>query len=259
MTIATRNGVAWANIATLNGVAKANVTSMNGTTTSGGGSATAPSIAGSVVRGFNNGIGTPLTVNLPNVVSGETVCVVCSVYEGSVLRDPNVTATGYTWTDRPIANLAIGADVGFRIKTAVAGSSGSVDINLTNGDYKSLFAFRIQNNDAAIVDVAPATYDFYEGTPNPSTITLDTTTYSHCLVVAAFGWYDSARVMTADAAWPLLVANGSGWNDGSNDRNQIALVGKQVTSTGVYAPFMSNSGSGTDIGGIAIAFRGKAV
>lgn len=225
----------------------------------GGGVDTAPSIAGSVVRGFNNGIGNTLTISLPSVVAGETICVLCTVYEAGVLRDPNVTATGYTWTDRPASNLSIAADVGMRVKTAVAPGSGTVSINLTNGDYKSIFAFRIQNNDAAIVDVAPATYDFFEGSPNPSTVTLDVTTYSHCLIVAGFAWYESDRIMTADAAWPLLIANGSGWNEGSTDRNQMVLVGKQVTSTGVYAPFVTNSGGGTDIGGIAIAFKGKVV
>lgn len=223
----------------------------------GGGTPTAPSIAGSIVRGFNDGIGVPLVIELPDVVEGETVVVLATVYEYEQLLDPNVTATGYTFTNRPAAQVEIGVDQTLRVKTAVAPSSGDLTLNLTNGDFKSMFAFRLQNNHADIVDVAPAVYDFYQGSPNASAIALPETVYTHNLIVGVFSWYASDRIMTADAAWPLLIANGSGWNTGAADRNQMLIVGKQVTSIDEYTPFVTNSGSGTDIGGIAIAFKGK--
>lgn len=221
----------------------------------GGGTATAPSLVGSAVGQFTSGTTADITATLTGAVAGNTAVVVVSCYLDATVIDPVVTSSGYTFTSRG-GLLQVGADVGCRVFTAPIPSSGNPVFTCSNAaNYKSIVVLQLANNHADIIDVAPASTDL-DGIGSAAVpITLATTTFSHDYILAAFFWYDSDRVHTIDAAWPQLFA----WNGGQSDRNQIIVVGKAVTATGDYAPFITAGTPGTSIGGIAIAFKGVTV
>lgn len=258
MAISHKNGIALSAIASVMAVAIGSISGFAGEAVSApppSGSPTAPSPVGSAVGNYVSGSTADVTQNITGLVAGNLLVAVVSTYLNSTLIDPTVSAPGYTWTARgPL--VTIGGDVGFRVYTAPIPSNGSVTVTSSNaGNYKSLVLQQMQNVDAAVVDVTPVSRVFYEGGTTPFPITLGATTYTHDFIFAAFGWYTSDLILGVDAAWPALFQ----WNAGQDDRNQIILVGKQVTATGTYAPQIIANSVGTDIGGIAIAFKGKAV
>lgn len=234
------------------------------------GTPTAPNIvSGSMVQNFNNGTSSPLTVTIPTVLAGQTVVVAATAYEGGVISpDPAISASGYTWTART-TNIPIGnpgppsaQDLALKVFTAAAPSNASnVVVTLPTGDYKSMIAFVLNNNDAAVLDVAvqvvPSNY-IGSGVVVSGSVT---TSYSHTLVVGIAAWYTSEAVFAVDTPnWPALSANGTGgWNAGSNDRNQMLVIGKQVTAAGTYSPSLTGGATASEIVMVVIAFKGKAV
>ncbi|TCP06135.1 hypothetical protein [Caldimonas thermodepolymerans] len=139
--------------------------------------------------------------------------------------------------------------------TAVAQASGNVTFKLTGGRWMSIVALRISPFHAAILDVSPATLDVYQGSGAELLIDLGTTTYSHCLVVGCYTWWDSSRMPTYSAEWPLIT----GRNDGNNDYVQMVAVGKQVTAVGNWDPVIIADSVGSEYVGIGLVIRGKDV
>lgn len=224
----------------------------------GGSTPTAPALVGSAVGAFTSGVTDDITRTLTGAVSGNTVVVIAAMYKDATVIDPTVTSPGYTFTARGALATAA-ADLTLKAFTAPVPSNGNPVFTISNAaDYKSIVVLQLEHNHSDIVDVSPVS----DGHPTlsgisaaPLGLTLATTTYTHDFILLAVTWYDSGRIHTIDAAWPQLFA----WNAGETDRNQIIVVGKAVTSTGDYSPFITAGTPGTDFAAVAIAFKGKEV
>lgn len=228
---------------------------------SGGGTTpTAPSIVGTPQVTYNNGIGSTATVTLTGLVVGDLIVVGESVYQNATVVNGTVTAPGHTFARIAASDVVVNADLTMNGLYAVATTSGSLTLTLSGGDYRGFLAFRVQNYDPSVFDGTPVTTDVNQGSGANVVTTLNPTSYTHDLVLAIVNWYDSDRVMTYDAAWPLIPGTGSpGSNNGSNSQNQMLVIGKQVTATGTYTPTIVSNTLSTDFGVVAFAIKGKNV
>lgn len=264
MSITHKRGRTFTALRTLTATAVLGMTIGSG----GGSTPTAPSLKGSAVGSFGNG-GARTTTTLPSVAVGDLILAWGSAYDG-VATPVNVTmqdSANGTFADSsntyaaalatPLNVVEGGSDyMTFNGWSAVAQANvTTLTLGVGAGNYRAIMAVNMgQVFDAARFDDGGTRKSIlqYTGVGTAPTVNNDTTTYSHCYVIAGFAHYQSAVVPTQFSDWAILLAVGD------NDNNRMTLVGKAVTTIGDYDPALQFPGSPlTQVGGISFVVKGK--
>lgn len=272
MGISHKNGFALTALATLSTLAVASAGALNGfEKTTAPPTYAAPQVI-SVGHMENNEAGSTNTI-LSDVAAGDLILVWGSVYADSATieyptvqdsTDGSFTDSTNTYTAAVTTGIAIedtaSEYMSFQAWSAVAvNPTDTLHVRVAFGNYRALNVVIVRGQAVSNYfddgGTRPYTDSFANTSGQQIIADLPATTFSHCLILTGICWYSSASVVTVNGTWPVVT----GRNDGDGGTNRLLTIGKQVTTTGDYNPYVTAPSTISKYASISFIIKGLPV